>query len=165
MAVKKEKKKQFNFVDVILLVIILAVVFSLVYLVVHAYNNYFLKDGENTQIEYVIRIEDIDNDIRYSVKEGDTLVELDTHTEIGTVVSFREEPSVFIGYDKDGNCVQSNDPSRRDLVITVSTDAKGNGSVYEIDSFTLAVGEEIDFRIPGFTAQGECISLEVTKGE
>lgn len=165
MAVKQEKKKSFNFVDIILLIIILAVVSSLVYLLVLAYNDLFLKGGEDAEIEYVLRIEGVDNDVRFSVKEGDTLVELGTHAEIGTVVDFYEEPSEFVGYDKDGKQVLSDDPSKRDLILIVRTDAKGEGSVYEIDSYTISVGTEVDFRIPGFTAVGECISLEVKSDE
>ncbi|MBE6574392.1 MAG: DUF4330 family protein [Ruminococcaceae bacterium] len=165
MAKIKEKKKRFNFIDVILLIVILSILASLVYMVILAYNSEFSKNGSSDDdIRYTLRVEGVDNDIMAEVNVGDKVVELDSFTEIGTVAEYYEEPSEYVGYNSEGKAVKSDDPSKTDLIIVIDASGNGKGSTYDVGSYTVSVGKDIAFRVPGFTGEGQCVLVEV-KGD
>lgn len=165
MAKTKEKKKSFNFIDVILLIVVLAIVSSLVYLVVLAYNDHFLRDPEYTDIEYTLVVKNVDNEVKYDISEGDKVTELDTLSNIGNVVSVSEKPSVYTAADSNGELHDSQHPSQKDITIVIKAEGLGSKGTYDIGSYTVSVGKSINFRVPGFTGIGNCISVEVAKSE
>ena len=160
MANTKEKRRRFNFIDVILLIVIIAILSVLAYIGFKAYNNYFHKDASGTPIRYEILIEGIDNDIKYFVSKGDTVTEIDTLTSIGKVIECKAEPSQYVGTDAEGNTVVSDHPTKSDVIITVEVNATGVGTTYDINGYTVCVGKEISFRTPGLSTNGECIWVE-----
>lgn len=157
----KEKRKRFNFIDVILLVIILAVISAMVYVGFKAYDNYFLKEASGTSIRYQILVEGVSDEIKYEINKNDTVVDSESLTSIGKVVSYYVEPSTFVGTDQNGNTVESDHPNKSDILIVVDVKATGIGGVYDINGYSVTVGKDISFRIPGLSAEGKCVSLEV----
>lgn len=159
MSKLNEKRKRFNFIDVILLVVILVIVSVLAFIGFKAYNNYFMKDSTGSVIRYEIVIEGVSNDIKYSINEGDDVIESLSFTSIGKVVGEPEiTPTPFVASDDDGKLVESDHPSKSDIRITVEAKANGSKGTYDINGYTLCVGKSVSFRVPGFSAEGICVS-------
>lgn len=163
MANTNEKRKRFNFIDVILLIVILAILSVFVYIGFKAYDNYYLKEASGTSIRYEILVEDISNDIKYTINSGDTVIETQTLTIVGKVVSYEANPSEFVGVDRKGQSVLSEHPTKSDILITVEVKATGIGGTYDINGYGITVGKEMNFRIPGLSATGKCVSVEAVE--
>ncbi|MBR5516077.1 MAG: DUF4330 family protein [Clostridia bacterium] len=160
MAKIKEKRKKFNFIDAILLMVILVLVAAFSYIGFKAYDNYFQKQASGIPIKYQILVEGVSNDIKYSVNKGDAVIETATLTSIGKVLEYSITPSKFMGVDENGNVVVNDHPSESDILITVEVNATGIGGTYDINGYSITAGKDLNFRIPGLRMQGKCIAVE-----
>jgi len=157
---KAKKKRRVNYVDIILLLVMIAVVG----LIAYTYLSPLTKQlfAETYDVEYTIRIQGVRLEFNDKIHEGDTVVENETLKSIGTVKSVVYSASKFVGTDSAGKTVISEHPDMYDVTVVVGAKAEMPSGMYEVNSFAITAGKTIRFRVPDFTGEATCISISET---
>ena len=155
--VKPKGAKKFNYVDVILLIVILVIVGVIVYTSVAPITKQILY--ESYDVEYTLQIRGVRREFNNKIREGDRVVETETLKEIGTVTSAVYSPSKFVGTASDGRTVTSDYPGMYDVTITVRAKAETPSGMYEINSVPVTAGKTIPFRVPDYIGEAVCVSI------
>ena len=140
----KSKKISFNIVDAL---IVLAILLSLTYIIyVQILGNSLGNIGANrVEIEYSIKIENVDEDYYSKIKIGDTVKTSDGSNEIGTVISIS--------------------PMARDQSITVliRTEAYERNGSYKVNDFKIGINEELSVRFLNYapSTKVKCTQIKV----
>ena len=163
--IENKKKKRFNFVDVILLVVILAIIGGVVY----AYLSPVTKQlfAKTYKVTYTLKVQNVRLEFNNKIKADDKVVETETLKEIGTVTNVVYTASKFVGTDASGKTVTNNYPDMYDATITVKADAEMPSGMYTVNTYSIMAGKTIPFRVPGFTGEALCLSIsedEVSEG-
>ena len=159
----KKKNRKLNFVDIILLIIILAIASALIYVFVSPYTKQIMS-ASTTKIEYKILVEGVRDELKYNISQGDKVTETTDLRVIGKVVSVEYSDTEYVGADSEGNSVIGKYPGKKDITVTISADASSAGGTYEVGGFGIAAGKTINFRVPGFTGEGSCIYVGEVAG-
>lgn len=160
----KEKKRRFNFIDVILLIIIIAVAASLVYVFVSPYVDQVMNKASQKTIRYEIMVEAVSDDIEYRIENGDIVYDTETLNEIGKVVTVEYADKLISTKDAEGNAKTSVYPGVKDIRITVEAKVSVANGIYEINGYAIAAGKDIPFRMAGYTDMGVCTHIREVKG-
>ena len=156
MKAEKDTKK-YNFVDVILLILVLLITAGIIYAFVAPYTVQIASNATSEKIEYRVRFQGVPDEIKYSIKQGDKVSESSELVFIGRVKKAEYFDTEFSGVDKDGNGVVGVYPGKKDIVITIECDASPKEGAYKINGYSVTAGKKIDLRLPGFCGQGECV--------
>lgn len=159
MSESGKKKYRFNFIDVIILLIIFAIIAMVVVFFVLPGSDSPIRN-ESVEIEYVIKVSQINEELKDLIKVGDEVTENTGLSSIGSVKDVKYTESVYNTVNKKtGENVQQNYPGAVDVVITVSAKAQINTGIYKVDGYTVSPGINISFRVPGYTGSGVCESV------
>ena len=85
MKTERKKKHGINFIDVAIVVIVIAVLAVGFYFINHMSST--RGAGENVQISYQLEIDDVPEEISTSAMVGDVLIEAGSKSELGTIVA------------------------------------------------------------------------------
>lgn len=155
---KKEKKFHFNVIDVFLVLLICAALALVVYV--------FSSDGLNRKnetiaIQYQLEVQSMREEWQGLIQIGDKVFDSTTQALIGEVVDVSYSPYVFIGFnDELGEVVYSDYPDYVNMTVTVSADASKSTDGYTINGCSLKIGEDITFRTPKLSRQGNCVEIQ-----
>lgn len=161
MNTKQSENKSFvfNFIDVILIIIILASILVL---------TYFFKErrivasnpDSVSQITYKIEVSRLREEFRNLIEIGDSVYDPETMLNIGEVTDISYAPSYYIGINKElGQEVKSPYPSGICMTVTVKAQAEKTASGYLLNGSELFIGDSVSFRVPDFTGSGICVYL------
>ncbi len=155
------KRGKFNFIDFLLVVVILILVAAIVYVFIPSSWVKNITAGKNTKIEYTVEIIGIDGDYINIISENDIVLDAVTKSNIGTVLATDAEPYREFVYDEVvGEGKLAIVPEKHNLVITIVATAQFKDGVgYSINGTRIAVGEKISLRFPEFSCEGYCISV------
>ena len=157
------KKFHINFIDIILILIILLTAAILGYVILSP----DIKKSSNdpVTIQYEVEIPHLREEWKNNVEIGDSFIELTTQKRIGTVVDIRYSPEIFTGVNlPTGELVYTNYTDYLTMIITVEAEA-GYGEVgYDINGYGIQIGPVIQFRVPGLCYEGACKSIDVIEG-
>ncbi len=158
-----EKKKLYlNFIDVILVAVILASVAALVF---------FLRErrivadpnGETAEIVYQVEVSPMREEFRNLVAVGDAVVHTVSAKAIGTVSDVAYSQCLYTGTDSvTGLPVTSSYPGKITMVLTVTVTATITDTGYEVGGQPLILGEALSIRTPHFVGSGTCIRVTPT---
>lgn len=168
METKVKNKHKFNFVDAILIAVALIAIAAVAFI--------FFFDGasmignlfgskKNVEIYYAVELSYVREDVGADIKPGDKVTDAVKNYDIGTVVGTLEGDSEFIGYDKDGKAIATNNPGYKSVIVIIKAEAANTGYDYSIDGYTLQTGDAVSFTTPGITGTGYCIGLEEVKDD
>ena len=152
-----KKRRRFNFIDVVLLIVIIAILAAIVY----SYFSPYAKQLFSTtyEIEYTLQVKGVRREFNNKIKEGDTVVETETIKDIGTVKSAVYSASKFVSTDSNGRTVISDYPGMYDVTVVVRAKAEIPAGLYSVNSYTVTAGKKIPFRVPDFIGEATCISV------
>lgn len=158
---KKARRGTFNFLDVIIIACIIAVVALL--LLVYSPFEILGMNSRETTIIYTIRISGVPAEYAAAISVGDDVSDADGYI-LGNVASDVEvEPHNIYEYrenlDGSGGVVSIKHPELVDLIVTVSADADHSHDGYSVDGKRIAVESEYELVLPKFESKGICISL------
>ncbi len=147
-----KKKKGLNIIDILILLMLAAALLSIGY--------FFLNRGGmftkyKYDIEYTVRVENIDASLAAGIAEGDTICDKYTALSIGTV----EKVTVDARYVHDG----AEDTVR--MSIRVRTRAEEHDGLLSVNGVTVAKGQNIYFRTPNLEYLGQCVEVSILNGE
>lgn len=151
-------KRSFNFVDVLLILFVIAVIFVAVNIVAPmAFVSKLTSDSTRT-IEYTVELEGVDKALAEKIKENDTVVDAVSKNALGTVSSVDSNTEYSVFDERTGVLVYYED--RVNVLITVTASASYNkGEGYAVGERRIAVGEKLSLRFPDFSGEGYCIGL------
>lgn len=151
-------KSRFNFADVVVLLIIVAMLGLFAYLIISSYGQDLFETKHD--VVYTVKLNEVRREFADNIRKGDKMVETGTLSEIGTVAGVDTTPCIFTATDSNGNTVTSDNPLYMDIVITVKAQATLPDGIYTVNGFRLTAGKDVSFRVPDFTGSGVCTGIE-----
>ena len=151
------KKARFNFIDALIILVILAIIGAAVYLIVM--DNHANRSANLGNVDYVIRISGASEEVLPFITVGDTVKDSVSGEVMGIIRAVRTEKAAYYGtYAKkaaDGSysLMKSQYPDRYDIYVTISAnatiDARG---IHYLGTTKLLTGSAIYFKVPSFAA-------------
>ena len=166
---KKSGKSRFNFIDVIVILAIVAVIGAAVLIVLS--RSGVVSASKTAHVEYTVRFTLVREEFTSYVKTGDTVKNSSTGNDIGNVIAVRTpEKSVYsdarsiIGDGDEKTVAVSEFPDLYDLYITVSSTATLNDNgIAIVDGNMILIGSPIYFRDGLFAKEGFITAFEITQ--
>lgn len=159
----KKKKRGFNFVDFLLIIIALAIVGGAVYLFSPISFLKGLTSKVNGKLDYTIEIRNVDVMFIENIKENDIVIDSVSKNTIGTVVAIDHNTKYTeLDYRQtaDGKYegVLLEYPDRYNISVTITADAEFlAGQGYSVNNCRVAVGEKMSLRFSDFVCEGYCV--------
>lgn len=171
-SVAKKAKRKFNFIDFLIVLIIVAILGIVIYVFSPWAQIEKLWSSSDVELTYFVEIKDVDIEYIDSIKEGDEMINSVTKSSLGTIREIAKMEKAYVYdyvLDENGNmtCVLSEQPKKYNITIKVVADADFEENVgYTVNGARVAIGEMLDMRLPNYVCSGECIQLyEITTGE
>lgn len=150
------QKTRFNFIDALIILIILAVVGAAVYLIVTG--NRETRRAESANVEFTVRLSAVDEKYLSLIRENETVKNSSTDQVIGTIQKVTAEKTRYYGdtaiSTANGYTITASEyDDKYDVYITISAYAKADDrGIYTIGSSRILVGAPIYFKVPSFTS-------------
>ena len=160
----RKRKMKFNIMDVLILLVIAAVAAVLLYVFVFSENTPMdsLGGTQTTKITYVVEIANVDDIYADKISVGDTLIDSSKKMNIGTITAVESQPYVHLGKNlTNGTMELTTVDNRSTIYVTVEADATLSGFSYNVNGYTVYVGQQVHLSLPHFVGSGYCIALEV----
>ena len=152
------KKIRLNFIDFTLIAVMVLALGMLIY--IFSTGEVTSSSKDKTTIEYTIEIDRMPEEFKNLVKVGNTVYDTDTLCAIGEVTDVSYSASYHKGVDNaTGDIVYSEYPGAVLMSITVKASAVKTDTGYSISEYKLAVGLDMNIRVPNFTGTGICSSI------
>ncbi len=156
------KRRNFNVIDFLLVLLILVLVATLVYVFLPMSVLRGLGSKTGRDIQYSIEISCVDEDFLDDIKENDTVIDSVTKNTIGTVTAVDYGlPYTELEYDQENSVgVLSPITGKYNVIVTISANAEfESGEGYLVSGTRIAVGEKLNVRFPGYVCEAYCISV------
>lgn len=150
------QKTRFNFIDVLIILIILTVIGAAVYLIVTG--NIETRRSESANIEFTVRLSAVDEEYLSLIRENESVKDSSTDKVIGTIQKIAMEKTRYYGNiaipARNGYTVTATEYNDKyDVYVTISAYAKADDrGIYTIGSSRILVGAPIYFKVPSFTS-------------
>lgn len=150
-----KQKIRFNFVDALIILIILAVVGAAVYLIVSG-SSEGIGTGKAV-VSFTVRISSVDEASLPLIRENGVVKNSSSGKPIGTIRAVRTEKTRYYGTtaipaESGGYTVATTEyTDKYDVYVTISAGAeKGKNDVYRTDDIRLLIGSPLNFKVPYF---------------
>ena len=158
----KKKKGRFNLVDFLMLFLVAAILFVVLFVVDPFSINLFGAEAREITLEYTLRIDNVENALVNKIQMGDEVIDASVKTSLGYVSAVENDmPHTEPYYDPEEDIVVMKEyPNRYDVVVTVSSKATvTEGQGYTVNGRRVAVGTQFYLMFPDYTGSGNCISV------
>ena len=164
-----KKKRRFNFVDFLLILLILALIGGAVYLFSSGEILRQFRSEQTGTISYTVEIIGVHEDYLDLIVKGDAVGNAVSKNSLGTVesvdYSIKQTELGYAESDKEDSLnpyvgVLNEHSDRYNVLVTIT--AQGEyipEDGYYINGTRIAVGEALSLRFPNFVCEGHCISL------
>ena len=148
MAASK-KKIYFNFIDVLLLLAILASTVTLVFVLKD--RRVISSGSDGSEVLLRVEITPLRKEFRNAVTIGDIVTDNVSQKRIGEVTDVSPTNCVYLGTNKTtGATVSSTYPDHVTLTLTIKAEAHKTSRGYEIGGRLLTIGDTLSLRVPDF---------------
>lgn len=153
-----KKKTRFNIIDVLVILMIAALVFGIVYFILMQ-TGALSKESEEKTVVYTLRLSGIDKEYAQKIEKGSTAQNSSTFASIGTITDIKTKETLVYGNDAvksgDNYTVRSAaNEDKLDVYITLTSvctvDARG---IVYVAGQRISVGTKIYFRNGNFAAE------------
>ncbi len=153
------RRFRFNFIDVLLILIILAAAVLLAY--IFTSSEITLFDSQQTvEIEYTVLLRNVREEFRDLIEAGDHVTDTVTLYGIGEVTDVSYADGSYTGINHSAATVVNGPyPEHMNVTITIRAQASVGDGFYDIGGYKVAVGKLIDLRVPHFTGEGYCRTI------
>lgn len=148
-------KRRINFLDFLLIVLIIAVISAAIVSVIRSNPNRI--SGGDKEVVYTVKCEMVDAGIFYKIKEGDSIYDNETNQLLGKVVTVSEpQPKSAYNASSPSEVIET---GKIDLYITVKAKVWVDDGMYSIDKYPIAAGKTIEFHSDKVSVSGLCTSI------
>lgn len=170
---KNDKKKPFNFVDIVLILMILT--FAVIMVFFFAPNaNLNWGSGQNVQLEYTVEISGISKEMAAKISIGDQVFDGENNYVIGSVTNTEIDDCVEYVYNEESGRIEAvaytdegdSASVRKTMLVTITANAKyteENG--YTVNGYRVSVNQSMSLCFPGYVGDGQCISVTILETE
>ena len=163
-AIVKKKAYRFNFLDVLLILLALGVIFIAINIISPMPFIKNLQADSDHTIEYTVEFIGVDEDFLDAIKENDAVMDSVSKNSLGTVIAVDYNTHYSeLKYDEANHVGKLVDYTDKYNVIVTIT-AQGSyisGEGYNVNAHRIAVGEKMSLRFPDYVGEGYCISFSV----
>lgn len=171
-SVKKKKfSGRFNFIDFILIVIVLLVIATVIYVFAPFSRLRDMTSSQSVTVQYTVEILGVEEAFIEKIKENDFVIDSVSKSGMGTVVAvdynnkYTELQYVINENTEDGTKktegVLAEYPGKYNVIITISSKATYEAEKgYSVNGTRIAVGEKMPLRFPDYVGEGYCIGVE-----
>ena len=145
-------KRRINSLDFLLIVLIIAIVTIAIVSVVRSNPNRI--SGGDTEIEYTVKCELLDEKIADKIKIGDSIYDNDSNQLLGTVTKISEPEHITVKNDQT---------DKINLTITIKAKVWLEDGYYSIDKYRIAAGKQIKFHSDKMSISGYCSAISPLK--
>lgn len=160
----EKRRRRFNFIDLLLIIFVLAVVFVAINIVSPTSLLDKLKKDSVHTIQYTVEFTGVDKSYIDKIGENDTVVDSVSKQNFGSVatVDNNTKYTVLEYNEADDSALLAEHPDKYNLIVTITATATyREGRGYSIGEQRIAVGEKLSLRFPDFAYEGYCINLSV----
>lgn len=162
MGNEKASKRKYspNFIDIILIIVILCGVALLAYIFLSGSSD-SESDAVSCQIEYKICVKTVRKTSKGAVNIGDIVKDSKGRYALGEVINVTYEPYYLYTVEENSmEMVRSEHPDLITMVITAKTNAVLKDNTYYVDECELHVGSKVEFRTFGYYGSGNFTDLK-----
>ncbi len=156
-----KRKLRFNAIDALIVLVIAAAVFVLLYV--------FIFSGRGTQtaaevnyttIQYVVELQNIDEHLEDAVKKGQLVEDAVERKKIGTVSGVQAVPFEKITFDyENGRETTAAVDGKITLKITIEAQAVETDRAFTVDGCEIRVGQQYSLILPDLYGYGYCTEI------
>ena len=165
-AQEKKNKRKFNFIDFLVVLVIITVIGIAFYLFSPWSKIEKLWSDNQVEITYLVEIKNVNPEDIDLIKAGDSVKNSVTKNPLGTVVDVVSVENAY-SYDyvldeKEDklNCVVVENPNKYNVVIKITAYADYQEDVgYSVNGCRVAIGESFDLRFPLYACPASCTQL------
>ena len=155
-----KKKRKFNIIDFLILLLILALIAALVYAFSPLSQFKKLWTTNEVKFQYQVELKNVDSQFKDLIKPNDSVYDPVTKNSLGKVIKIdNTQSSSDLGYEMttngepEGKFVPIN--GEYDIVIVIETTANfEEGIGYTVNGSRVAVGEKLHLRFPNYFGDG-----------
>ncbi|MDD4772455.1 MAG: DUF4330 domain-containing protein [Eubacteriales bacterium] len=153
------KKIRLNFIDIIIILVILTAIALLAYIFLSSDIKLF-EGSRKVTIEYKVELRRVREEFRDFISISDHATDTVTQYALGEVVDVEYAPTRYTGVNRStGSLVFSDYPEHINITVTIRAEATANGDDYSLNGYKVAVGKQISMRTPNFINEGYCTQL------
>lgn len=155
-----KRKLRFNAVDAILILIIAAVVFALLYIFVFSEDKHQTSETELKTIRYTVLVQNLDSHYDDYIHQGQTVTDAIEKKSIGTVTGVQISPMYKTTFDyENGRETEARVEGKINAKITIEAKADETDRAFSVSGCTIRVGEQYSLMLPDFYCVGFCIDI------
>lgn len=161
-----KKKRRFNFIDFLIILLIVALIAVLIYAFSPWSQIKKLWASNEVILDYTVEIRGVDDEFVDLIKNGDSAINSVTKSSLGTVTAIggiekNTELDYTVAEDGTVQGVLSESPDKYDITVHIRATAEYEvGKGYSVNGCRVAVGEELFFRFPRYSCSGFCVALD-----
>jgi len=160
----KKARRGFNFIDVILILLVLMIIIAAINIFSPMSIIKNLTADNTHTIEYTVEILGVDKEYIELIEANDAVVDSVSKYSLGKVAVVKNDTqySVLEYSEVDKAGVLAIYQDKYNLEVTITAECKYNaGEGYSVNGKRIAVGEKLNLRYPDFTAEGHCTDLSI----
>jgi len=156
-----KRKLRFNAIDALIILVIAAAVFVLLYV--------FVFSGRGTQtaaevnyttIQYVVELQNIDEHLEDAVKKGQLVEDAVERKKIGTVSGVQAIPYEKVTFDyESGRETVASVEGKITLKISIEAQAVETDRAFTVDGCEIRVGQQYSLILPDLYGYGYCTEI------
>ena len=162
---QKKPKRKFNFIDFLIILVVVAIIGVLIYVFSPWAQIEKLWTNNKVELTYFVEIKDVDIAYMESIKEGDGVINSVSKNSLGSVAEISKIEKAYV-YDYVLNeqgemtCIRSEHPRKYNITVKIVATAEyDEGIGYSINGCRIAIGEMLDLRFPQYTCSGACTQI------
>lgn len=162
---QKKAKRKFNFIDFLVVLVILALIGILIYVFSPWTHIEKIWSNSQTELTYFVEIKDVNPEDIDLIKSGDSVLNSVTKNSFGTVSEVTNIENAYV-YDyvmnEDGKmtCVISENPKKYNITVKITASADYKEDVgYSVNGCRVAIGEILNLRFPTYECSGYCTQM------
>ena len=155
-----KRKLSFNAIDAVLVLILAAIIFVLLYIFVFSEKQDQTADIQTKPIQYTILIQNIDEHCSDYFSQGLPVTDAIEKKSIGKIAGVQVSPMVMnvINYETEQE-TQSSVEGKINVRVTIEGQAAETDQAFQIDGCTIRVGKQYSLMLPEIYAVGYCIDI------
>lgn len=156
-----KRKLRFNAIDALIILVIAAAVFILLYVFVFSgRGTQTAAEVTTTTIRYVVELQNMDEHLQDAVKKGQLVEDAVERKKIGTVSGIQAVPFEKITFDYvNGRETTSSVEGKVTLKITIEAQAVETDRAFTVDGCEIRVGQPYSLILPDLYGYGYCTEL------
>ncbi|MBE6710888.1 MAG: DUF4330 domain-containing protein [Clostridia bacterium] len=156
-----KRKLRFNAIDALIILVIAAAVFVLLYVFVFSgRGTQTAAEVTTTTIRYVVELQNMDEHLQDAVKKGQLVEDAVERKKIGTVSGIQAVPFEKITFDYvNGRETTSSVEGKVTLKITIEAQAVETDRAFTVDGCEIRVGQQYSLILPDLYGYGYCTEL------